>query len=168
MFRILRRSSTLHLEVKKKKEVKRLFTIPCPSLFPHRNHVSLAGQCINIYFCSECCTSVVSLWTILTSLSAKERQLMSVYWSTKIRWQCRPYVKPRRKLDLALLWSAMRDWWEIILHFEAASTGCWSVGVKTTREWTNICGCLRTDTDGISEPCERTWFNRDNLIDICC
>lgn len=34
--------------------------------------VSLAGQCIDIYFCSGCCTSVVSFWASFASLTKKK------------------------------------------------------------------------------------------------
>lgn len=33
------------------------------------DHTWLAGQCIDLYFCSGCCTSVVSLWTTSASLT---------------------------------------------------------------------------------------------------
>lgn len=77
------------------------------TFFPVRDHISLAGQCINIYFCSKCCcTSVVSLWTTLASLTEKEPKTAA--WVSSlihiIGWWCRPKVEPRCKLNFVLPW----------------------------------------------------------------
>jgi len=77
------------------------------TFFPDRDHVSLAGQCINIYFCSKCCcTSVVSLWTTLASLTEKEPKTAA--WVSSlihiIGWWCRPKVEPRCEFSFALPW----------------------------------------------------------------
>lgn len=134
---------------------------PVLMLLPPRNHVSLAGQCINIYFCSECCcTSVVSLWTTLASLTEKEHitaawvcsLIHRISWflalngaSVQVRF-CPPVI-------------SNRDQRVIILHFGAASTGCWSVRVYSYTEFNEknakTITCLKTDT--VSRSILRVW-----------
>lgn len=120
----------------KKTKQKPCSLFPVLMLIPQRHHVSLAGQCINIYFCSECCcTSVVSLWTTLASLTDKEHitaawvssLIHRISWflalngaSVQVRF-CPPVI-------------SNGDQRVIILHFGAASNGCWSVRVYSYTE----------------------------------
>lgn len=59
------------------------------------DHFSLAGQCIDIYFCSGCCISVVSLWTTFSSLTDKKHTLAArVDFSDSLKRCCRVWTKP--------------------------------------------------------------------------
>ena len=88
----------------KKKNVKKQQKAPSHlspllTFLPHTDHhLSLAGQCIDIYFCSECCcTSVVSLWTTLSpdkkTKKTKGKQITAAWVSSLIHtmsWWCQP------------------------------------------------------------------------------